>query len=87
MSDGSDARWFGPRVLGWGWRPIRLEGWVLMGVTLAAVWLSYQVLGRGLLGRLVRVKLFALMFLVILITGGKPGSLLFRRRPRLPEAS
>jgi hypothetical protein len=55
-----------------------------MGLFLFTTWLSYRVLGRGLLGKLVRFKLLVLLFLVILATGSKPGSRLLRpKSPRL----
>ena len=80
MSGSVGKRWFGPRLLGWGWRPTAPEGWAVMGLFLLATWLSYRVLGRGLLGKLVRLKLVGLLFLVILATGSKPGSLLLKPR-------
>lgn len=79
MSGIEEKRWFGPKLLGWGWSPRRPEGWVVMGLFLVTIWLSYRVLGRGLLGKLVRLKVGALLLIVLVITGGKPGSLLMQR--------
>ena len=74
MSETPDSRWFGPKRFGWGWSPTSPQGWITMAAFLAAIWLSYRVLGRGWLGKLVRIKLGVLLFLVILATGSKPGS-------------
>ena len=79
MPDTAGNRWFGPKTLGWGWSPSTPQGWIVMGLFLLTTWLSYRVLGRSLLGTLVRLKLIGLLFIVILATGGKPGSRFLQR--------
>ena len=77
MVDKESRRWFGPKVLGWGWSPASPAGWAVMAAFLFTLWLSYRVLGHGLAGKAVRLLVGGLLVLVILATGSRPGSRLF----------
>ncbi len=60
-------RWFGPKRIGWGWRPITVEGWIATAVFVAVVVGLWSVTGWGV------AVAFALYFAVVALTGGKPG--------------
>ncbi len=61
-------RWFGPKRIGWGWRPITAAGWIVTAVFFVVAALLGAFVGPWGVG-------FALVlyFVVIAVTGGKPG--------------
>jgi hypothetical protein len=65
--------WFGPKRIGWGWRPVSWEGW-LMTALCAAVAIAASIAFR-VTSMTVYVSLAAVaaLFVVCLLTGTRPG--------------
>ncbi len=61
-------RWFGPKRIGWGWRPITTAGWIVTAVFAVVAAVLSSVIGLWGLG-----IALAAYFVVIALTGGKPG--------------
>jgi hypothetical protein len=65
--------WFGPKRIGWGWRPVSWEGW-LMTALCAAVVIAANIAFRGTPMTLyVSIAAVAALFVVCLLTGTRPG--------------
>ena len=67
--------WFGPRILGWGWRPLTWQGWLISLVFVLAIVVEATQLrsaGSGPVGAAL-VATLALFALVCYLTGGRPG--------------
>jgi hypothetical protein len=65
--------WFGPRRMpGWGWRPVKWQGWALSGGFLAAVILGGEFL-HGFTKAAVLIPLVVVFVAVCALTGTKPG--------------
>ena len=67
--------WFGPKYLGWGWRPVTWEGWVSTLVFVGIVYVDFQYYGQNVYSLIGLIILFCLFAYV---TGGKPGSKFFK---------
>ena len=64
--------WFGPKRIGWGWRPVSWEGWLMtalsVGVVIAA---SIAFRGTPMTGY-ISLAAVAALFVVCLLTGTRP---------------
>ncbi|MGI8858518.1 MAG: hypothetical protein ACR2JW_22490 [Thermomicrobiales bacterium] len=66
-------RWFGPKILGWGWRPLTWQGW-LISVILIALLIGVRIgVGKSALAFALMLVIIFIFALVALITGGRPG--------------
>lgn len=65
--------WFGPkRSVGWGWKPVRWQGWLVMELFLCFLLASVLALsGTALVVGI--VVLLAVLLGIILVTGDSPG--------------
>jgi len=63
--------WFGPKYLGWGWRPITWEGWLSTLAFIGVTYLAFQYFGKNLF---ILFGLILIFCLFAYLTGGKPGS-------------
>jgi hypothetical protein len=68
------APWFGPKqVLGWGWRPITWQGWLVTLVLVALLVGMLRGLGRSVLSLALAASLIGIFAVIALLTGGRPG--------------
>ncbi len=66
-------RWFGPKIPGWGWRPLTWQGW-LITLILIALLIGVRIeVGKSALAFALMLGILALFALVALATGGRPG--------------
>ncbi len=66
--------WFGPKRLGWGWRPITWQGWVLtLLLTLLAVGVRVEF-GKSALAFGLGAALILVFALLAWLTAGPPSS-------------
>ena len=66
--------WFGKRILGWGYRPISLEGWLVTIVFLAAIFASISYLEKTTIGYVVLAVILIVYQIIIYLTSDSPGS-------------
>jgi hypothetical protein len=65
--------WFGPKRIGWGWRPVSWEGW-LVTVLCAAVAIAASIAFRGTpVAAYVSLAAVAALIVVCLLTGTRAG--------------
>ncbi len=65
--------WFGPKRIGWGWRPVSWEGWLMTGLC-AVVVTAASIAFRGTpMTGYVSLAAVAALFVVCLLTGTRPG--------------
>ncbi|MGO9875460.1 MAG: hypothetical protein ACLPVY_16860 [Acidimicrobiia bacterium] len=65
--------WFGPKRIGWGFRPITWQGWSLMVVLVALFTVARYALHTNAEFFLAVAALLAGFYVVVLVTGGRPG--------------
>jgi hypothetical protein len=69
-----EKAWFGPRRLaGWGWTPVRWQGWAVIAVFLAGIVACDFLLSGTLLKVVADVALVVLLLVVCALTGTRPG--------------
>lgn len=66
--------WFGKRILGWGYRPISLEGWLVTIVVLAAVFASIDNIEKTTTRYAILATILIVFHIIIYLTGDAPGS-------------
>lgn len=66
--------WFGKRILGWGYRPISLEGWLVTIVVLAAVFASIDNIENTTTRYAILAVILIVFQIIIYLTGDTPGS-------------
>jgi len=66
--------WFTKRILGWGYRPISLEGWLATIVVLAAVFASIDNIGNTTTRYVILAVILIIFQIIIYLTGDSPGS-------------
>lgn len=66
--------WFGKRILGWGYRPISLEGWLVTIVVLAAVFASISYLEKAATRYALLAVILIVYQIIIYLTSDSPGS-------------
>lgn len=65
--------WFGPKRIGWGWRPVSWEGWAITALSVAVVVAASIVFGHTSMTIYVAIGAVAALVLVCLLTGSSPG--------------
>ena len=73
-------RWFGPKVFGWGWRPVSWQGYLitlLLLIVLVAVFIYVPNKHEKLLLDGATLGAFCI---IAYLTSGKPGSELLKNR-------
>jgi L-asparagine transporter-like permease len=66
--------WFGKRILGWGYRPISLEGWLVTVVFLVAILVSICYLEKTTTRYAILAVILIVFHIIIYLTGNAPGS-------------
>lgn len=66
--------WFGKKFLGWGIRPVSLEGWLVTIVFLIAVFINSTYNNRTTTGYVILAVLVIIFFIISRLTGDVPGS-------------
>jgi hypothetical protein len=66
--------WFAKRILGWGYRPISLEGWLVTIVVLAAVFASIDNIENTTTRYAILAVILIGFQIIIYLTGDAPGS-------------
>ena len=65
--------WFGPKRIGWGWRPVSWEGWLATALCAAAVIASGIVFNGTATFVYVTLAAVTALLVVCLLTGTRPG--------------
>lgn len=65
--------WFGPKRIGWGWRPLTWQGWLSTFIFVGLVVGVSSLFGRSAFSLGLIVGLLIVFMLVIFVTGGPPG--------------
>ena len=65
--------WFGPKRIGWGWRPVSWEGWLITVLCVAVVIAANIAFGGTPMTVCVSLAAVAALFVVCLLTGTRPG--------------
>lgn len=66
--------WFGKKLIGWGYRPISLEGWLVSVVFLAAIFASISYLDKTTTRYAILAVILIVFQIIIYLTGDAPGS-------------
>jgi hypothetical protein len=66
--------WFGKRILGWGYRPVSLEGWLITIVFLVASIAAIVYNKRSATGYAILAVLLITLFIIAYLTSDAPGS-------------
>jgi hypothetical protein len=66
--------WFGKRILGWGYRPVSLEGWLITIVFLVASIAAIVYNKRNATGYAILAALLITLFIIAYLTSDAPGS-------------
>src|SRR5262249_35313254 len=69
MADRPTPTWFRRRRIGFGWRPVTWQGWLITGVAVRLVIVVFAVLRSGARGR-IAIAVLAVYSIVALATGG-----------------
>lgn len=70
----TNKAWFGKRILGWGYRPISLEGWLVTIVVLAAVFACIDNIENTTTRYAILAVILIVFQIIIYLTGDAPGS-------------
>lgn len=65
--------WFGPKRIGWGWRPVSWEGWLATAVSAAVIVAAGFLFHSSPMFIYVTVATVAALLVVCLLTGTRPG--------------
>lgn len=65
--------WFGPKRIGWGWRPVSWEGWLMTVLCLAVAIAAGVAFGGTPMTVYVSVAAVAALIVICLLTGTRPG--------------
>jgi hypothetical protein len=66
--------WFGKKIIGWGYRPISLEGWLVTVVFLIAIIVNMSYNEKTTIGYAILVVILIIFFIIARLTGDAPGS-------------
>jgi hypothetical protein len=66
--------WFGKKFIGWGIRPVSLEGWLVTIVFLIAVFFNFTYNNGTTTGYIILAVLVIIFFIISRLTGDVPGS-------------
>ena len=65
--------WFGPKRIGWGWRPVSWEGWLATFVSVGVVIAASIAFAGTAIPFFVGAAAVAALVVVCLLTGTRPG--------------
>ena len=66
--------WFGPKQkLGWGWTPVRWQGWAASAICVAVIVAAQLYYGPSLTAGLVTMGSVTVLLIVCYLTGTRPG--------------
>ena len=65
--------WFGPKRLGWGWRPLTWQGWLITLILVALLAAVRIMVGKSAVAFALMLFILILFALVAVVTGGKLG--------------
>ena len=71
--------WFGKRYLGWGWRPVSIEGWLVTLAFIAIIVADLIHYKERILGIIFLFGAVILFLIIAFLTGDEPGSVLWDR--------
>lgn len=71
MASSKKTSWFGPKRIGWGWRPVTWQGWAVTAAFILAVILTVSRLGKTTAGYSLLVLEIGVFFVVVLFTSRK----------------
>lgn len=66
--------WFGKRIIGWGYRPISLEGWLVTVVFLVTIFVSIDYFEKTATRYAILAAILIVFQIIIYLTGDAPGS-------------
>lgn len=69
--------WFGKRILGWGYRPISLEGWIVTVVFLIAIFTDFAYYHRTIISYAILAMILIILWIIAWITSDEPGSVIW----------
>ena len=69
--------WFGKRILGWGYRPISLEGWLVSAVFLFAIFASIDYFEETTTRYAILAIILITFQIIIYLTSNAPGSVIW----------
>ena len=65
--------WFGPKRIGWGWRPVSWQGWAITAGSVAVVVVATMAFGDTPMTVYIAVGSIVALVLVCSLTGTRPG--------------
>jgi hypothetical protein len=66
--------WFGKKYIGWGVRPVSLEGWLVTFVFLIAIVANMTYNHKTTTGYAILAVILIIFFIIARLTGDAPGS-------------
>jgi MFS superfamily sulfate permease-like transporter len=72
----STRHWFGPKLFGWGWRPITWQGWLITLLLITVLYINTRYVPTKLERLSANVVAIIVFVVVSYGTGGRPGSML-----------
>jgi hypothetical protein len=66
--------WFGKKYIGWGSRPVSLEGWLVTIVFLIAIYADMVYYKKSATGYAILAVILVICFIIARLTGDAPGS-------------
>ena len=66
--------WFGKKIIGWGIRPVSLEGWLVTAVFLIAIFANLANNKKTATGYVILAVILIIFFIIARLTGDEPGS-------------
>ncbi len=69
--------WFGKKIIGWGYRPVSLEGWLVTIVFLIAIIADMVYNKRTATGYVILAVIAIIFFVIADLTGDVPGSMVW----------
>jgi hypothetical protein len=69
--------WFGKKILGWGVRPVSLEGWLVTAVFLAVIGADMHYYRKTATGYSILAVIMIIFFVIARLTGDAPGSVIW----------
>jgi hypothetical protein len=66
--------WFGKKIIGWGIRPVSLEGWLVTAVFLIAIFANLAYNKKTATGYVILAAILIIFFIIARLTGDAPGS-------------
>ena len=65
--------WFGPKRIGWGWRPVTWQGWLITVLFVGIVIWASIVFGSSAMTIYVGLAAVAVLVVICWLTGTRPG--------------